>query len=79
LNDDGHGIVLLDRCSAHRCDCIEDDCLWHGIEEIFLPRHFSDQVQEMDLGIFAVQKTEADNSLPHAGLNPQSKKDHQNG
>jgi hypothetical protein len=74
LQYDGHGIVLLDGCSAHLSDYIEDECVWQGIEYIFLPPHSSDQVQPMDLGIFAVQKMEAARCRPSASLNPQSKK-----
>jgi hypothetical protein len=74
LGYDGHGVVLLDGCSARVGDLIEGECLWHGIEYIFLPPHSSGQVQPMDLGIFAVQEMEAARSPPHVGLNPQSRK-----
>jgi hypothetical protein len=69
---DGAAIVILDGCSCHNGDGFLDGCTYHGVYPVFLPPHSSDQIQPLDLGIFARQKAEASNARPPEGLNPQT-------
>jgi hypothetical protein len=70
----GRGFVLLDGFTGHSGDWFLDEATWRGIEVIFFPPHSSDQVQPMDLGIFASEKIEAARCRPQHGLNAQTRK-----
>ena len=52
----GPAILLLDGFVGHHSDLIEEICEEQNIVLIFLPPHASDQVQPLDLGIFAQVK-----------------------
>jgi hypothetical protein len=68
----GPGLLILDGCSCHKSDEFWDACNHHGIIPVLLPPHSSDQLQPLDLGIFALQKAEATRMRPGQGLNPQT-------
>jgi hypothetical protein len=79
LGYNGRGILLLDGCTSHSGEWFLDEATWRGVEPIFFPPHSSDQVQPMDLGIFALEKTEATRCRPHRNLNSQSIQDKDGG
>jgi hypothetical protein len=70
----GPGVIILDGRTAHRGDAFLDEWTWRGLECLFLPPYSSDEVQPLDLYIFAIQKCEASNGRPHKRLHPQSVK-----
>jgi hypothetical protein len=72
LQYDGPALVILDGCSCHGSDSFDQACMELGVELAFLPPHTSDQIQPLDLGIFAVQKIEASRTRPSPDLNPQT-------
>jgi hypothetical protein len=72
LGYDGFGVLILDGCSCHNSDQFLEDCVVHGIVPLELPAHSSDQLQPLDLVIFALQKAEASRIHPGIGLNPQT-------
>ena len=52
----GPGMVLLDGCTAHKTDLFFEICKRNNIQYFFFPPHSSNQLQPLDLGIFAVHK-----------------------
>jgi hypothetical protein len=74
LGYSGRGFLLLDGFSSHSADWFLDEATYTGVETIFFPPHSSDQVRPMDLGIFALEKTEAARCRPHRNLNSQTRK-----
>jgi hypothetical protein len=68
----GQAVVILDGCTCHDTDFFLDGCTRNGVYPLFLPPHSSDQIQPLDLGIFARQKAEASRIRLPEGLNPQS-------
>jgi hypothetical protein len=68
----GWAVVLLDGCTAHFPDVVLDACLEHGILFLPLPAHASDQLQPLDLGIFAIQKGGMGRVHPGSWLNTQT-------
>ena len=53
---EGTVILFLDGCSAHFSDYFMDECTYYGIYPIKEPPGTSDQIQQLDLGIFGIQK-----------------------
>ena len=53
---EGIVILFLDGCSAHFSDYFMDECTYYGIYPIKEPPGTSDQIQQLDLGIFGIQK-----------------------
>ena len=49
-------VLLLDGCAPHTSDCFLDECTFQKVFPFFEPAGSSDQVQSLDLGIFAIQK-----------------------
>jgi hypothetical protein len=68
---DGPGLVILDDCRCHSRDFFLDKSTHRGVQCLFLPPHSSDEIQCVDRGAFAVEKSEASRSRPHAGLSSQ--------
>jgi hypothetical protein len=48
--------LLLDQCTAHSSDLIDELYLEHNINLIQLPPHSSNQLQALDLSIFGITK-----------------------
>jgi hypothetical protein len=71
---EGPIFLVLDGFSGHLTDLVDKSCLFYGIELLILPVHTSDQVQALDLGIFAVHKMETRRVHTHLDLNDQTTK-----
>ena len=69
----GEVVLLLDGCSAHSTDFFLEECLYNGITIFELPAHASDQVQPLDLGVFAIQKRATKKVRPAQRFSEQSK------
>jgi hypothetical protein len=74
LRWEGPVFLILDGFRGHLTDGVEERCLFYGIELLTIPAQTSDQVQPLDLGIFAVHKMESRRVRPHLGLNGQTSK-----
>jgi hypothetical protein len=59
LRYDRFGLFILDGCNYHTSEGFLEACLFNGIIPVVLPGYSSDQLQPLDLGVFAVEKTEA--------------------
>jgi hypothetical protein len=70
----GFVFLILDGFSGHTTEAIEEEFLRYGVFAITLPPHSSDQIQPLDLGIFAIQKVESRRIHAHLDLNPQTRK-----
>lgn len=53
---DDEAILLLDGCTPHSSDSFLDECSYQNVYPFFEPLGSSDQIQALDLGIFAMQK-----------------------
>jgi hypothetical protein len=69
----GDAVLLLDSCSPHCSDFVENICNEEGILVVFIPPHSSDQVQPLDLGIFGHMKQAAGRVNPPKWVSPQTK------
>jgi hypothetical protein len=74
LGWEGSVFHILDGFSGHLTDAVEENCLFYGIELLAIYAHTSDQVQPLDLGIFAVHKMESRRVHPHLTMNDQTSK-----
>ena len=73
-NYDGPALMILDGFGVHSCSDFEDLCDENNVFLQLIPPHSSDQLQFLDLGIFAIQKRWMSNiSIPCANMNPQTK------
>jgi hypothetical protein len=70
----GPVFLIMNDFSGHLTDAVEENCLFYGIELLAIPVHTSDQVQPLDLGIFAVHKMESRCVHPHMTMNDQTSK-----
>jgi hypothetical protein len=66
----GPAYLIMDGCSTHLSDEFCDLCLEYGVEIELLPAHTSDQLQPLDLGIFAIQKQAMGRIHPPPWVNP---------
>ena len=69
----GPVILTMDGCSSHMSDYFLDEAFYHGVIPWFEPAGTSDQVQALDLGIFAIQKRQNTKTMKKKDLNEQSK------
>jgi hypothetical protein len=65
-------LLILDGCSCYTSEAFLEACLFNRIIPVLLPAYSSAGLQPLDLGIFAVQKTEAKRVRPGTGLGPQT-------
>ena len=65
-----HGTVVLtmDGCTSHFSDYFLDECSYYGVFPLPEPSGSSDQIQPLDLGIFAAQKKIKSSLKNHASL-----------
>jgi hypothetical protein len=71
---DGPVFLILGDFSGHLTDAVEENYLFYGIELLVILEHTSDQVQPLDLGIFAAHKMESRRIHPHLTMNDQTSK-----
>jgi hypothetical protein len=64
----------LDGFTGHTTETIDEAFLYYGICAIVIPPHSSDQVQPLDLRMFAIMKSESTRVYAHIDFNPQTKK-----
>jgi hypothetical protein len=55
-NYTGWTVIIMDNCTAHTGDEIDELCELHGITVCPLPPHSSNQVQPLDLSTFGITK-----------------------
>jgi hypothetical protein len=55
----GMVFLSLDGFSGHVTDAIEEACVYYEIQMIAIPPHTSSQAQPLDLGLFALHKSES--------------------
>ena len=53
----GPGLIIADGCTAHKTPIFEEVCQRLKLEIFWLPAHSSNQLQVLDLGVFAVHKS----------------------
>ena len=63
---------MLDGCSAHFSDYIQDECTFYNVYLVNEPAGSSDQVQALDLGIFGIQKSIKSTLRSNAEIDSQS-------
>jgi hypothetical protein len=70
------GMVFLihDGFSAHMSEAIEEACIYYGVQMLKIPAHPSDQVQPLDVGLFALHRSESRRMQTHLDLNLQTVK-----
>ena len=73
LSYDGPCLLLLDGFGCHQTDEFLELLNEHNIVWRFIPPHTSDQIQPLDLGVFANQKRWQSNITVDADLNRQTK------
>ena len=73
INYQGYAILLMDGCSSHKTNDIEEILFDNGIIVQYLPAHTSDQVQPLDVGIFHVLKQAMSRIHPPTWMNQQTK------
>jgi hypothetical protein len=66
--------LILDGFSGHVTESIEEGCVHFGIRMLKIPAHTSDQLQPLDVGLFALHKLESHRVMPHLDLNAQTVK-----
>jgi hypothetical protein len=66
--------LTLDGFSDHVTDAIKEACVYSGIPMLTIPPHICDQVQPLDLGLFALRKSESRCVQPRPDLNAQTTK-----
>ena len=54
---DGPGLMIADGCTAHQTPRFKQACEELNIRLFFLPPHSSNQLQVLDLGVFAIHKS----------------------
>ena len=74
-NYTGDVILMLDGCTAHFSDFMLDECSYNGVFPFQEPAGSSDQLQALDLGIFAIQKTAKRTILTPRGVDGEAEKD----
>jgi hypothetical protein len=70
----GRLFLIPDGFAGHLSYVVEERCLFQGVMLIVIPPHTSDQVQPLDLALFAVLKLERDRVHPLINLNTQTVK-----
>jgi hypothetical protein len=70
----GSIFLILEGFAAPISDAVEEQCLFYGVMLTIIPPHTSDQLQLLDLGLFAVQKLECHHVHPDIDLNTQTVK-----
>ena len=70
---EGPALLIMDGCTCHTGGGIEEMLAMQNVCAKLLPAHSSDQVQFLDLGIFAVQKWRYTQVQTHSDLSTQSK------
>jgi hypothetical protein len=71
---DGRVLVLIDSLGSHQTESFLEKCSQKGIEVFFLVPHASDQIQTLDLLMFASMKQRFSNSKFARLYNAQSNK-----
>jgi hypothetical protein len=66
--------LILDGFAGHLSDTIEEQCLFYGVVLLVIPPQTSDQLQPLDLGLFALHKMECHRVHPHTDLSAQTVK-----
>jgi transposase len=73
FNYNGKTILILDNCTCHNSDYIDDICFENNIELVFLPPHSSNQLQVLDVSLFGLLKRRIENINSKVDINIQSK------
>jgi hypothetical protein len=66
--------LILDGFAGHDSEPVQEAFLYYGIHPLVIPPHSSDQVQALDLGMFAIMKAESARIYAHIDFNAQTKK-----
>jgi hypothetical protein len=71
---EGPAFAFFDEFSRHVTGTLKENGLFHGIELLVIPAHTSNQMQTLNLRIFAIHKLELGCVHPHLGLDDQTSK-----
>jgi hypothetical protein len=66
--------LILDGFSGHVSEPIEEACIYYGVPMLRIPAHTSDQVQLLEVGLFALHKSESRRMQTLLDLNVQTLK-----
>ena len=65
-------VLMLDGLKQHFCDYFEDECYAFNVDLAVIPPHTSDQIQPLDLLLFAIAKKNVSRIHPNKELSSQS-------